>query len=318
MKNIKCICIAVVLLLILVGCSENKNMEKINKKEEYIFYVTSEVEDEDGIKYDTYDPIANLRTAKQVDIIKEEKQVQVGQQIYMGKFDGVSRFKYNNYWLERYCLEGEGYNEAFYKEGTNQLRVLRLSERPILKSEKPPTSEQELLALTEEVTYLCLGKDFLLSNYEVKINSHLNNLEDIYDFANNLEGFVSIEENADIDYYEIIYQKKMGEFSTEDIINIKVQVDGSVYSFTSYMIGEYEHFQVPKESRKELEEKALSMAIQRCTQQGEAVSQADVIDSSLLVSDVGKLVLKVDIEFGEESIERSNSLDTVSVYVVFP
>lgn len=59
-------------------------------------------------------------------------------------------------------------------------------------------------------------------------------------------------------------------------------------------------------------------AVERYMEQGEEAPQGKVSDSSLLISDEGKLILRVEVDLTGKSIETAQHINPISVYVEFP
>lgn len=272
----------------------------------------------DGDKVqDDYSPFAGMSERWEITKEGEEKQIRINGVSYTGQYTFTERLRYNNYRLERYQLTGEAKGEFSFKEDTDELQLLWLDDVPILKSDTPPMTEQEVADLTQEVIRICLGEKFRVEEYEMQIKSHLNDLEDAYEFDRNLEGFVSTQENPDIDFYDVTYRKKLGDFDTEDTILIDVYADGAVYQFSSFMLGAYKKWNESKESKEELEDMAVAEAVKRYTGEDGTVPKGYVNTGSLLLDEKGKLVYMADVNI----LDSNGSHDgekSVTVYVELP
>lgn len=311
MKKWKLLWIGVTVGLLLAGCGEKDDKPAADEKQDYQIYVTSETDADANvkIKLDDYDPFKTMGIGMGPDKEMGDREFQIGSHTYTGVFEDFERFAPNNYWLESYAVKSDEIDAEFYvKEGTDQIQAVSIYKGNLLENEKAPASEAELLELVKKTLSMFLGENFNLNAYTPELLSHLDNLENAYDFDNNLEGFVSTKENADVDFYEVVYRKPLGDFQTEETIRVQINADGTLGSFTTYMLSAYDNLKKPTDGKTALEEKALAAVKQRSE---DGTLQGKVENSVLMIDENGKLVFRVEVETKE-------NVHPLTVYVVFP
>ncbi len=311
MTKRKFLWIGIIIGVLLTGCGEKDDKTAADEKQDYQIYVTGEAEADENvkIKLDDYDPFQTMGIGMEPDKEMGDREFQIGNHTYTGVFEDCERFAPNNYWFESYEVKSDGIDAEFYvKEGTDQIQAASIYKGNLLENEKAPASEAELLELVTKTISVFLGENFNLNGYTSKIVSHLDNLENAYDFDNNLEGFVSTKENADVDFYEVIYRKPLGDFQTEEEIHVQIDADGRLTTFTAYMVGAYNDLKKPADAKTVLEEKALETVKQRSA---DGTLQGTVKDSVLMIDENGKPVFQVEIETEED-------MHPLTVYMVLP